>query len=79
MRHFCGSCASPICNHPLDPDALCLVVASLDDDAAAKPWAHFNLESSAPWFTPEDDLPKFNAETRRRSRRGAVLGNGGAW
>jgi hypothetical protein len=65
VRHFCGTCASPICNHPLDPNALCLVVASLDDDSGVKPWAHFNLESKAPWFVPRDDLPRFDAEPTR--------------
>jgi hypothetical protein len=59
LRHFCGSCASPLCNHPQEPKLLCLVVASLDDDSAVRPWAHFNTESGAPWFTPGDDLPVF--------------------
>lgn len=62
MRHFCSICASPICNHSLEPEALCLVVASLDDDSTVRPWAHVNLESKAPWFVPEDDLPKFQGD-----------------
>lgn len=62
LRHFCGACASPICNHPLEPEALCLVVASLDDDAVVEPWAHVNLESKARWFVPNDDLPKFQGD-----------------
>lgn len=65
VRHFCGVCASPICNHPLEPNLLCLVVASLDDDAKVAPWAHVNLESKAPWFEPRDGLPKFQADPTR--------------
>jgi len=59
IRHFCGVCASPVCNHPLAPELLCLVVGSLDDDSEFAPWAHFNTESKAPWFTIHDDLPQF--------------------
>jgi hypothetical protein len=77
LRHFCSVCASPLCNHPLEPDALCLVVASLDEPSVAKPWAHLNLESQAPWFVPSDDLPRFRGEPTReewaalaRARRG---------
>jgi hypothetical protein len=76
VRHFCGICASPVCNHPLEPSALFLVVASLDDDSVATPWAHCNLESKAPWFVPRDDLPRFEGDPTReewaalaRSRR----------
>ncbi len=59
VRHFCGVCTAPICNHPLEPDLLCLVVTSLDDDSRVEPWAHFNTEAKAPWFTIQDDLPQF--------------------
>ena len=59
LRHFCGTCASPLCNHPLEPDLLCLVVASLDDESQTRPWAHFNTESKAPWFLIQDELPQF--------------------
>ncbi len=59
LRHFCGVCASPICNHPAEPELLCLVVSSLDDESGVAPWAHFNTESKAPWFAINDDLPQF--------------------
>ncbi len=59
IRHFCGRCATPICNFPSEPSILCLVVSSLDDDLDESPWAHVNLESKAPWFQIGDDLPKF--------------------
>jgi hypothetical protein len=59
VRHFCGVCTSPICNHPLEPDLLCLVVTSLDDDSHVEPWAHFNTEAKAPWFAIQDALPQF--------------------
>jgi hypothetical protein len=36
-----------------------LVVTSLDDDSDVAPWAHFNIESKAPWLTILDDLPQF--------------------
>jgi len=59
IRHFCGSCATPICNFPSEPALLCLVVSSLDDDLDQSAWAHVNLESKAPWFQIGDDLPQF--------------------
>jgi hypothetical protein len=62
VRHFCGNCATPICNFPSEPAILCLVVASLDDDLEESPWAHVNLESRAPWFHFGDDLPQFSAD-----------------
>jgi hypothetical protein len=62
LRHFCGSCASPLCNHPLEPELLCLVVASLDDESIAKPWAHVNLESKVPWLELSDELPHFQGD-----------------
>lgn len=59
VRHFCGTCASPVCNHPVEPELLALVISSLDDDSTTEPWAHFNLESKANWFVIGDDLPQF--------------------
>ncbi len=61
LRHFCGACASPVCNYPVEPNLLCLVVSSLDDESAVQPCAHFNTESKAPWFTIQDELPQFAA------------------
>ena len=61
VRNFCGVCATPVCNLPREENLLCLVVASLDDDSELAPWAHFNIESKAPWFTIADDLPQFEA------------------
>ncbi|MEX2206153.1 MAG: GFA family protein [Myxococcota bacterium] len=79
VRHFCGICASPMCNRPREPELLCLVVASLDDQRDAAPWAHLNTESKASWFEIADALPQFTsfpspdeiAELMRRNRRGA--------
>lgn len=59
VRHFCGTCASPVCNHPREPELLCLVVASLDVELATPPWAHVNLESKAPWLEIKDAIPQF--------------------
>ncbi len=59
IRHFCGICASPICNFPLERALICLVVASLDDELDRTLWAHVNLESKAAWFQIGDDLPRF--------------------
>jgi hypothetical protein len=61
IRHFCGRCATPICNFPSEPAVLCLIVSSLDDELDESPWAHVNLESRAPWFHVGDDLPRFPA------------------
>jgi len=60
VRHFCGTCATPICNFPSEPALLSLVVSSLDEDLERLPWAHVNLESKAPWFQVGDDLPQFS-------------------
>ena len=59
IRHFCGTCATPICNFPSEPALLCLVVSSLDEDLERPAWAHVNLESKAPWFQIADDIPQF--------------------
>ena len=59
VRHFCGTCASPVCNHPREPALLCLVVASLDEPLGTAPWAHLNTESKVPWFEISDGLPQF--------------------
>lgn len=59
IRHFCGVCASPVCNLPFEEKLLCLVVSSLDAPEDVAPWAHFNIESKAPWFGIQDDLPQF--------------------
>lgn len=60
IRHFCGKCATPICNFPNEPSLLCLVVSSLDDDLDQSPWAHVNLENKAKWFQIEDDIPQYD-------------------
>lgn len=81
VRHFCGQCAAPICNHPREPELLCLVVASLDEELDSPPWAHLNTESKAPWFEIADGLPQYptgpNAaefqELARRNGRGSGL------
>lgn len=59
VRHFCGACASPVCNHPREPALLCLIVASLDEEIETAPWAHLNAESKAAWFEITDGLPQF--------------------
>lgn len=59
VRRFCGRCASPVCNQPREPELLCLVVASLDDERDIAPCAHMNTESKAPWFEIADGLPQF--------------------
>jgi hypothetical protein len=59
VRHFCGACASPICNHPREPGIVCLVIASLDVELASPPWAHVNTESKATWLEIGDTIPQF--------------------
>jgi hypothetical protein len=59
VRHFCGVCASPVCNHPREPELLCLVVASLDRELGTRPWAHVNTESKATWHEIGDSIPQF--------------------
>jgi len=60
IRHFCGRCATPICNFPSEPSLLSLVVSSLEHDLERSPWAHVNVESKAPWFQIGDGLPQFS-------------------
>lgn len=59
VRHFCGTCASPVFNQPREPGFLCLVVSSLDDELQIRPHAHVNTESMAKWFEIRDDIPQF--------------------
>ena len=33
--------------------------ASLDDESVLRPCAHFNMESKAPWFSLQDELPAY--------------------
>jgi len=75
VRHFCGRCASPVCNHPREPELLCLVVASLDDEIDVAPWAHLNTESKAPWFEIADALPQFAAFPTSEEIEGLVRRN----
>ncbi len=73
VRHFCGDCASPVCNHAREPELLGLVVSSLDEELDTRPWAHLNTESKAPWYEITDDLPQYKtgpdpAEMQRLAR-----------
>ena len=69
VRHFCETCASPVCNPPTEPELLCLVVASLDLELEAAPWAHLNTESKAPWFEITDGLPPFATSPNPSERK----------
>lgn len=60
-RHFCRQCASPIYNLAPGIGLACILVMSLSEPAKAKPWAHVNTESKAPWFEIQDSLPQFKA------------------
>ncbi len=59
VRHFCGRCASPVCNLRPGVDVACVVVASLLEEHQLPPWAHVNTESKAPWYKIADGLPQF--------------------
>ena len=60
IRAFCDACATRLYNRPAENRAITmLVVATLDDQSGIRPSMHINLESMAPWYRIEDDLPRF--------------------
>ena len=56
---FCSTCGSGMPR--LDPERGIAVIpfGSLDDDPGRGADDHIFIGSKAPWYTPEDDLPKF--------------------
>lgn len=60
VRHFCGTCASPIWNLSPAVQVGAIVVGNLAAELQPPPWAHVNTESKAPWFSIEDALPQFS-------------------
>src|SRR5262245_17292548 len=59
-RYFCERCGGRLFNRPRSTtDFLVLAVATLDDEPAARPLMHINVESKAGWYDILDDLPQF--------------------
>ena len=75
-RAFCRRCSTPLFNALDDEDRfVSLIVASLDDDDHAGPALHVNIESKAPWYEIQDDLPQYSNVPPMPGRDGGGEGN----
>jgi hypothetical protein len=60
VRHFCGTCGSPLFTDLKGfPDIWGIKAASLDDPSRLKPGMHIWTASAQPWARIADDLPRF--------------------
>ncbi|WP_293905844.1 GFA family protein [Phenylobacterium sp.] len=59
-RVFCGTCGSPLFSQRDDtPASLRLRAGTLDDGAELMPGVHLQAASKAPWWTIDNDLPRY--------------------
>jgi hypothetical protein len=65
LRHFCGSCGTPLTWRATDnPRLVDISIASLDNPRAVEPTLHIWTESQIPWFEIADQLPRYAANER---------------
>jgi len=58
-RRFCPRCGAQLEFRRQDnPQAVEVLVGTLDDPARVPPRVHIYVESRIPWFDPKDDLPR---------------------
>ena len=79
VRHFCGSCATPLWNCTPDRALAAIVVGSLAEEHQPLPWMHVNVESKARWFTIHGELPQFSAWPTREELDRLLASHPGAW
>lgn len=61
VRHFCGSCATPLYTLVGEKPKFTRVrLGSLDSDFSATPAAHIFVQSKADWESITDSLPQFS-------------------
>ena len=67
MRHFCGSCGTPLTWRASDdPRLVDISIATLDNPEAVAPALHVWTESRIAWFDTADHLPRHPTEERPR-------------
>jgi GNAT superfamily N-acetyltransferase len=78
LRAFCSRCGSPLYSRKTsDPESRTIRLGTIDGDPGRKPLAHLWVESKAPWYDIEGELPCYAEgpdgrqieEARRKDRR----------
>jgi hypothetical protein len=60
LRAFCRRCGSPLYSRrDAEPEIRRIRLGTLDADPERRPLAHFFVDSKAPWYSIEDDLPQY--------------------
>lgn len=60
QRVFCAECGSPIISRLVaDPSTVRVRVGTLADPVESRAVFHFHTDSSASWWPPSDDLPRY--------------------
>jgi hypothetical protein len=68
LRHFCGSCGTPLTWRATDnPRLVDVSVATLDDPAAVEPALHIWTESQIAWFEIADHLARYPTNERPKT------------
>jgi hypothetical protein len=63
VRHFCGTCGSPLTIRDFDkPSELDINLATLDHPETVAPRYHIHTASQMPWLYLHDGLPQYPAE-----------------
>lgn len=63
---FCRICGSGVVKPGGDRPFVTVPLASLDDDPVIRPFNRIYMNNVAPWFTVEDDLPRFGEGPDKR-------------
>ncbi len=58
-KAFCRVCGSPLPLVQEDSDFVTFLAGVLDGSPETKPFRHILLSQKAPWYSPHDELPKF--------------------
>jgi hypothetical protein len=65
LRHFCGSCGTPLTWRATDnPRLVDVSIATLDNPEAVEPALHLWTDSQLPWFEIADHLPRHPTNER---------------
>ncbi len=65
VRHFCGSCGTPLTWRATDnPRLVDVSIVTLDNPGAVEPALHLWTDSQISWFEIADHLPRYPANER---------------
>jgi hypothetical protein len=79
LRSGCARCGTPLAySHRDDPDAIDILIATLDEPGVIRPIAHVWMADAVAWDRPSDGLPQFRtsheaAEPFRPERRTSFI------